>query len=345
MADQIPNWRKFAGSERLFGANGFHRKKNVAAAPSKALRHDPDERAGGAIENVRLPDDRWVAAEVRFPCFVAEDERRRSAGLVIGGLHHAAVQCGKTEEFKRVGRAENSVEALHSTADLIKNIFTGVSDGEVEDVIFFDVVEKFGRGVFGASDGVNIVGVVNFDGHEALGAGIWKRLDQNVFDDAEDCGGGADAKREGDDGNRGESGLFAQRARRVGKVAPERFERSKNPNFARALSYICDIAKLAMRSVARSRGVHSGGAIFVDTLGEVKSDFVIEIAIDLLGTRSGANALPDFFKPSVRHRSLLPVFGRLCAYAVCKTRAIAPDMRRQYSASCMRCFLPVAVRA
>src|ERR1700722_16174556 len=128
MADQIPHWRKFTGDERLFGALWLHGKKNVAAAPSEALRHDADERARGAVEDVGLPDDGWIAAEVRFPCFVAKDEGRRRAGFVIGGLHHAAVERRQAEKFKRVRRAENSVEAFHSAADLVEHVFAGIGD-------------------------------------------------------------------------------------------------------------------------------------------------------------------------------------------------------------------------
>jgi hypothetical protein len=43
------------------------------------------------------------------------------------------------------------VKAFHSAADLIENIFAGIGDREIEDVIFLDVVEKFGRGIFCAA--------------------------------------------------------------------------------------------------------------------------------------------------------------------------------------------------
>ena len=60
-----------------------------------------------------------------------------------------------------------------------------------------------------------------------------------------------------------------------------------------------------MRGVASFGGVHSSGAIFVGALREVEGELVVEIAIELIGTRRGANALPDFAEPSVRHRPLL----------------------------------------
>ena len=251
---------------------------------------------------------------MRLPRFVAEDESRRRAGLVVGGLHRAAVKRGQAEKFKRVRRAKDAVQAFHSAADLIENVFAGIGDREIEHMIFLDVIEKFGRGIFGAAGGIDIVRVVNFDGHEAVGAGIRKRLDQNVFDDAENRRGCADAERERGDCDGGESGLFTQCAQSVGEIAPERFERRENANFARALFYVGDVAELAVCGVAGFRRVHTGRAVFVGALGEMEVEFVVEIAMERIRTRCGANALPDFAEPSVRHRlSFLSACVRTCS--------------------------------
>ena len=66
--------------------------------------------------------------------------------------------------------------------------------------------------------------VVLLDGDKALGIGVGKRAQQHAVDDAEDGGVGADAERESEYGDDGESRRFSQHSQRVAKIAEEILE-------------------------------------------------------------------------------------------------------------------------
>ena len=71
----------------------------------------------------------------------------------------------------------------------------------------------------------------------------------------------------------------------------------------------------------------------------MRAHFIVQVAIELLSSRRGAQALPNFVDPFCTH-----IHPRV-PYAVNNTRATAPDIRRQYSVSCANCFSPAAVSA
>ena len=63
--------------------------------------------------------------------------------------------------------------------------------------------------------------VVDLDHHHPLCVGIGEWIEQNVIDDAEDGGGGADAEGQRENRNAGKAGLIAQPSGAVGKIPPE----------------------------------------------------------------------------------------------------------------------------
>ena len=72
-----------------------------------------------------------------------------------------------------------------------------------------------------AEAGAGLVGIVDFDGHEVGRVGVGKRLDQNIFDHAENCSRGTDAQGQSEDCDYGEARAFAQIPRGVTEILPD----------------------------------------------------------------------------------------------------------------------------
>jgi hypothetical protein len=60
-----------------------------------------------------------------------------------------------------------------------------------------------------------------------------------------------------------------------------------------------------MRGMTRTGGVHAGGAIFLGALREVESEFVVEIAIELIAMEERAKAGEKLFWPGWHCETLL----------------------------------------
>ncbi len=89
-------------------------------------------------------------------------------------------------------------------------------------MILRDIVEKFGTGVARAATGFILFGVMNLHGDEAAGVGVGERLHQDVFNDAEDRGGSANAEGQRDGSDDGEGRTLAQVADGEADVLAER---------------------------------------------------------------------------------------------------------------------------
>ncbi len=66
-----------------------------------------------------------------------------------------------------------------------------------------------------------------------------------------------------------------------------------------------DVAELSMSCVPRFVGFHSSGLIFVGAPSDVKSEFVVEVAIELVAMEKGAESSQEVFRP-VRHDDAFP---------------------------------------
>jgi hypothetical protein len=65
---------------------------------------------------------------------------------------------------------------------------------------------------------------MNWFGHEPLGVGVRKRIQQQSVDDTEHGGRHADAQREGRDDDSGKAGSLAQNAQTVPQVGAQGIE-------------------------------------------------------------------------------------------------------------------------
>src|SRR6267154_5899149 len=203
------------GPARLLG------DPHVRIAPSEAWRHDADKRTLRSIKDKGLVDDRGIGAEPRHPGFVAHDKHRRRTGFIVSGLSDAAEQRGNAQKLKGAGGDEAAIKAFGTLAGAVKDIEAIVGDDTVEDMILFDIVEEFGTGIAAAAAGFVALGVMDLDRNKAGGICVWERLHQDIFDDTENGGGGANAEREGDGGNDCETATLAQVAQGEAYVLAE----------------------------------------------------------------------------------------------------------------------------
>src|SRR6185295_19754590 len=93
------------------GPAGLFRYPHVGVAPGEAWRHDSDERARRAVEHELLVEDAGVVVEACDPGLVAKHEHGGRARLVVGRLHHPAVQGGHAEELEGARGDEEALEA------------------------------------------------------------------------------------------------------------------------------------------------------------------------------------------------------------------------------------------
>ncbi len=161
------------------------------------------------------------------------------------------------------------------------------------------------------------------ESHEAAGLGEGEGAEHDGIDHTEDGGIGADAEGEGERGDECEARAFAEAARGVAQILQQDFEPAEGPHFARGL--------LQGSGIAESAAGFGGGEVGArGTLGEVKLEFVFEVAIEPPTPEEGADTKAKRVQP-------------LGVHAVCIMRATAPESRFQLADSSARCFLPAAV--
>src|SRR5215472_12340460 len=88
-------------------------------------------------------------------------------------------------------------------------------------MVLVRILAELARHIAPASTWLRTLHVMNVDDHNPICIAIGERIQQNVVDDAENRGGGADAERQRDNSERGEPGLITQAARRITHVAGE----------------------------------------------------------------------------------------------------------------------------
>ncbi len=176
---------------------------------------DADDLVRPAIEGERLADRVALAAEVRLPEAVGEDDDGRSAGLVFVGherpphgrldaehreevpRHHERLDLlGVAQAGDRVGVADRHREVAEHLLALAQDLVARPGEAGLVDALLG------GRGV---------------DLDEPLGLLVRQRLQEDRLDEAEDGGVGADAEGERGDRDGGEPGRLLQRADGVAK--------------------------------------------------------------------------------------------------------------------------------
>src|SRR6266849_911687 len=88
VSEEEPEDRKAGTSLRCGRCRvaGLLRNPHVGIAPTETWRHDTDKGVRRAVEDKSLVDESRIGVETSDPSFVAHNEDRRRAWLVIGRL-------------------------------------------------------------------------------------------------------------------------------------------------------------------------------------------------------------------------------------------------------------------
>jgi hypothetical protein len=100
-------------------------------------------------------------------------------------------------------------------------------------------------------------------------------------DQGKDGGARADSERQRQHRDEGETWTFAQLAGAEADVYKQAFQRYECPHLPAPLFQTGRVSEQAARSVTGFFGSHPGAAVFFFAHGQVKRDFVMEIAIQL----------------------------------------------------------------
>src|SRR5690349_16861130 len=99
-----------------------------------------------------------------------------------------------------------------------------------------------------------------------------ERAQPDRVHEPEDGGVGADAQRQGENGDRRESWIETQQPRAIAEVLPGGFQNSDRIHVAHFFFHGSGIAESAQCGPARLLAIHSGGHIVIDLVREVGFD-------------------------------------------------------------------------
>jgi len=134
------------------------------------------------------------------------------------------------------------------------------------------------------------------DGEELVGAGIWQRFEKDGVNHAEDRGVGADAEREREDGDRGESGIFPQHAEGEAEILKRGFNERQAAEFAICFFELRSAAEANARGASGFFWRHATGDVFLRGEFEMRIELVLKFAVDRFGRRLCTEARDDGFE-------------------------------------------------
>ena len=170
-----------------------------------------------------LADDVRIAAELRAPVGVAEDQHGLSPFDIVGSDEAAANDRPDTEQVEEVVSTTPVIDAIRLAAVDQVEVHLVVLDHAVEHVLAaIAVVEILGDG--DADLRLTRQRTRLLDHHQPIAVLVGQRLQQHAVDDAEDGGVGADAETSVEIRPAVRSRMLRQCSRAVAKIGRERFE-------------------------------------------------------------------------------------------------------------------------
>ena len=251
---------------------GFRRRE------TKIDRHDAEDLAANAFELDGFADDGRITGEALLPKGMTEEDVIVLASLVVTRRKGAAELRAHAKNHEKFGRDEGASEA-EGLAVLreIKLVALGVRS----DIEGLDLIAEGNEGAFGVSAG---------EANEILRLRERKRAKKDAVDEREDGGVGTDAKRESKDRDSGEGGVFAEHARAVAEIAEEGFEEWERALIADGFSGLLWAAEVDEGAAASFLRGHASAEIFFDGESEVRRDFSVEVAVELVAMKEGQEA-------------------------------------------------------
>src|SRR5262249_119962 len=169
----------------------------IPTPPRKPRRHDADKGTWFAVQPEGTAQ--YLGIEVVFlaPQLVTHNEDRRSARLAVIGRDAPAQQRRHSQEVEDVRRNICSLEALHAIATGVEDVFAGVPDHSLEDVVLFLIIQKFRDGIVATPPVIASLRIMDLESHNPARISVRKRIQENIVDNTENGCGRADAERQG----------------------------------------------------------------------------------------------------------------------------------------------------
>jgi hypothetical protein len=176
------------------------------------------------------------------------------------------------------------------------------------------------------------VGKLPFPKHQqAVGFGIWKRLQEHAIYDGEDGGVGADTQCQGQDRNRGEGAILRQGPKSVAKILQEGVDGNPISNVANALLDLFHAIEFPAR-LKESFFAWQAAAFLLDRHKfEIAADFFVQLTLDAFPAEDVSTEFVE--APDHNHP---PHVAR-------KALAMASEIRSQRSDSVCSWLLPALV--
>ena len=189
----------------------------------ESRRHDPHDGDGLAVERDALADDVRGAAEPPPPEAVAKDHDLVPAAPFFFSEKGAAVHGHPAEQREEVGGDDRTIQPLRLTNPRQREAGPAVARDRTERSTPRTHVHEEGIGI--VDDRKPHLGGGSPEADDAIGIVEWQGTEDGRVDDAEDGDVGADANRQGEQGDRRERGTSSQGSDAVAHVVPE----SKEP--------------------------------------------------------------------------------------------------------------------
>ncbi len=267
----------------------------VRRKPETARRH-ADDCEGFAIEPDRLPIQARSVAKAPPPQRVAQ---HHNTVIAVNALF-----AREPAPLRRIDAEQREEIRIHPCADHPLRLFiagdvviTRAVSREMREALIallpFAVIGHRGAYISRAARHIH-----RQQPRQLFRFRIWQRTQQHGIDDAEDRRVRADAQRQREDGNQGESGILQQHSRAVTKILQQVLDEADSSHIAAFLLSLLNTAQGAQGSVARLLRCHAFSDIFLNLPLEVIADLLVQFLLDLLAAEQGAQPQRDRVEPA-----------------------------------------------
>ncbi len=170
---------------------------------------------------------------------------------------------------------------------------------------------------------------------------VVERLEHDAVDDAEDRAVGADAQRDGDDGDDRVSRRAAELPQTVPEVLHDGLEQDAAALVAHRVLELLDAARLQPREATRLGRVDARRDLLLRQELDVRAQLLVEIALDLLARDQIVPEAPKAIEQ--RHGRLSSRGARRARQVAWSARVMASDTRFHSLTSASSCRRPAAV--
>ena len=212
-----------AGIELGLHGRRHPKLKRVAdKRPVEPFRHHADDRERQAVERLRLPNDRRIAAKTVLPHLIADhDDRMCIASGVFTRLEPAPEHGMHADRIEIVGRDHAAGHALGAVTDAERRAGDFLGDERFDQRAVARQVLKVRPGHFDQRAAGTAVGARHGE-EPILIHDERERSQEDAFDPAEDRRVGTDAERQAQDRQQGKARTASQHAEAVPKILNHR---------------------------------------------------------------------------------------------------------------------------